>query len=263
MSKLAPLAVAIVVSTSGCQLDTSSVGSDTTESSNGGSSSSAGPSTATESGTTPGSDGESTSGSTDGSGDVTTTGEPGCSDPETELLRASGGALTGDMALHTWPTWGEKNQYVRSYGPDGDLTLEFDLECGGPLFLWALVFDLLGDEAVVQDPQDRSQEFAGDNADSLFVTIDDQEQEQPWLYGCNTPADATYLWQWSQIEASPEQDCNQVALDLDLLPGEHTIVIRNRESGMGVNGMGIFAVVLSHDPDIEPLELLDPDAMGE
>ncbi|MEX1361496.1 MAG: hypothetical protein AB1Z98_00095 [Nannocystaceae bacterium] len=257
MSKLSPTALGIVVLVCGCQLETGSVGSDTSESSNEGSDSSAGPSTATESGTTPSSDGDSTS--ADGSGDATTTGQPGCSDPETTLLLAADGELTGDMALHEWPDW--SFDYVRAYGPDGSLTLSFDLECGGPLFLWALVYDLLGDEAMVQNPENPSSPFAGDNADSLFVAVDGQEQ--PWLYGCNTPADETYVWQWSEIQASPEEDCDHVDLELDLPPGGHTIVIRNRESGMGLNGMGIAAVALSHDPDTEPLMLLDPDAMGE
>jgi hypothetical protein len=91
-----------------------------------------------------------------------------------------------------------------------------------------------------------------ENADSLYVQVDDGE-ERAWLYGCETDGPDTQ-WHWLPVEAWTMTQCQHEPFVVETLPaGEHTIVIRSREGGVGgIDVAAIAAVVVSHVPETDP-----------
>lgn len=196
-------------------------------------------------------EGDSAAGATtDPSGDTGTasegsgsSGEPACEEPDAQVLWAQDGEAMDPMAIADGNTLGV--DVARSWSAEqGTLTLQFSTECDGPIHMWALVWDSVGGVEM-------------DNADSLYFTIDDQD-EQTWLYGCNTPGSSMGQWLWQSMDAWTEEGCFHDLLDLELLAGDHTIVFRNREGGMGVNVASFAGVVWSHDPTADPSQFLEP-----
>lgn len=121
----------------------------------------------------------------------------------------------------------------------GTLTMTFATTCEGPLHLWALVWDAYGGV----DPE---------NADSLYVQVDGGE-EQAWLYGCVTDG-PNETWHWLPVESWTMTQCQHDPFVVETLaPGEHSIVIRSREGGVGgIDVAAIAAVVVSHVPETDP-----------
>lgn len=186
-------------------------------------------------------DDSGTAGTADGSGSGSS-GEPACEDPEAAVLWAEDGTVMEPMAIADGDALGV--DVARSWSPEqGTLLLEFSTECDGPIYLWALVWDMVGGTM--------------DNADSLYFTIDDGD-EQTWLYGCTTPGSSQGQWSWIGMEAWTEDGCFHDPLALELAAGDHTILFRNREGGMGPNVAAIGGVVWSHDPNADPVQFLEP-----
>lgn len=208
-------------------------------------------------------DGEDTGGMQTGSGDTAgpgsgddatpgtsgdSTGAPTCDDPDTMVLWAADGELGGLMGFGVSEELGGI-EVARSWAAgDGTLTLRFELACEGPVYLWALVYDRVGGVMM-------------ENADSFFVALDD-DAESVWWYGCDTPSGEEFVWQWDSLGVWTETACDHDPLVPDLGAGQHALTLRNRENGLDNNVAAIAAVVVSHDPTIDPLQFLDPDAVG-
>jgi len=185
-----------------------------------------------------------------GSGEEDSSGSAACEDPGTAVVWAFQGEALEPMELIPSENF-DGLDIARSWsGGLGTLTLEFVTECRGPIYLWTLVWDQVGGSET-------------NNADSLYVTTDEDE-EFTWQYGCNTPASATEgRWAWLPIQVGAEEGCEQVDLALEFEAGEHTIVFRNREDGAGINVAAMVGVVISHDPFADPNQFLEPPPPGE
>lgn len=171
------------------------------------------------------------------------TGAVACGSEDDELLWAYDGMLVAPMALEN--ATGLGIDVAGSRTPEmGTLTLTFTTTCEGPLHLWALAWDANGGI----DP---------DNADSIYVQVDDGV-EQAWLYGCETDG-PDQLWRWLPVEAWTMTDCAHDPFVVDALPaGDHTIVFRGREGGVGgIDIAAIAAVVVSHVPETDPSTLYE------
>jgi hypothetical protein len=165
-------------------------------------------------------------------------GEPACTDQDDQVLFASEGMLVSPMELEDADAIGI--EVVGSRTPEmGTLTLSFTTTCEGPLHLFAMVWDSNGG-------------IEPENADSVYVQIDDEE-EQAWLYGCDTDG-PDQLWHWLPMKAWTMTECDQEPLMVESLPaGEHTITFRGREGGVGgLDIAAIAAVVVSHVEDTDP-----------
>jgi hypothetical protein len=165
-------------------------------------------------------------------------GEPACTDQDDQVLFASEGVLVSPMELENAGALGI--EVVGSRTPEmGTLTLEFTTTCDGPLHLFAMVWDANGGV----DP---------DNADSVYVQIDDDE-EQAWLYGCDTDG-PDQLWHWLPMKAWTMTQCDHDPFMVESLPaGVHTITFRGREGGVGgLDIAALAAVVVSHVEDTDP-----------
>ncbi len=185
---------------------------------------------------------EDTGSGTAGSG---SSGAPACADPETQgvFTDAAEAVLEGPMALG--PADMLMRDVARSHiAEEGTVTVSFTTTCGGPVYLWALVWDIDGGP----DPE---------NADSLYVSVDGGE-ESAWLYGCGTDDAIDSRWWWLPIDAWTEADCDHTPLMLDLPAGAHTVTLRNREAGVDIDVAAIAAVLLSHDPGADPNEFFAP-----
>lgn len=179
----------------------------------------------------------STTDGTDGS-----SGEPPCGDADTDAMFAEDGELESPMELYDSLMLG----MMVAFSPvaeEGLLTFEIDTRCEGPLYLWGLVWDFEPGTVI-------------DNPDSYYVTIDGGD-EIVWEYGCGTEASAPSSWTWVQVGAS-QGGCDGLPHAPSLAPGTHTIVIRNREEGMGTNIASIAGIAFSHDPSMDPAMFLDP-----
>lgn len=177
------------------------------------------------------------------SGTAADSGQAACTDPETTVLWAEDGEVVEPMAIALAPGLGNIGVARSWIEGMGTLSVNFTTTCDGPLYVWMLAWDRVGG--------------VEDNADSHFVTIDDGEETE-WLYGCNTPVTSPGLWQWSVIDRWTGEGCQHEPLELELAAGEHTIVVRNREEGAGQDVAAIVGLVVSHDPDADPLIFLDP-----
>jgi hypothetical protein len=168
-------------------------------------------------------------------------GAAACGSEDDQLLWANEGVLVAPMGLEQAGLLGI--DVVGSRTPEmGTLTLTFTTACAGPLHLWALVWDASGGV----DP---------DNADSIYVQVDDGE-EQAWLYGCDT-AGPDQRWHWLPVRAWTMNACAHDPFVVEgLAAGEHTIVVRGREGGTGgIDIAALAAVVVSHVPDTDPSTL--------
>lgn len=165
-------------------------------------------------------------------------GAPACTVEDDQILFATDGTLLAPMALEDATGLGIRVAGSRT--PEmGTLTLSFSTTCEGPLYLWALVWDSMGGI----DPE---------NADSIYVQVDGG-QEWPWLYGCDTDGPGE-LWHWLQVRAWTMEACEHDAFVVEGLPaGDHTVVIRGREGGVGgIDIAAIGAVVVSHVETTDP-----------
>ncbi len=184
---------------------------------------------------------EDTAGTASEAGSGDSTGAPACGAEDDQLLLAYEGELLPPMELGFADIL---NIEVARSGTSemGTLTLTFATECEGPLHLWALVWDAYGGI----DPE---------NADSIYVQVDDGE-ERAWLYGCVTDG-ANEQWHWLPVEGWTETGCDHEPLVVEDVPaGEHRIVIRSREGGVGgIDVAAIAGVVVSHVPETDPFPL--------
>lgn len=166
------------------------------------------------------------------------TGVMACGTEDDQVMFANEGMLVPPMELGFAEILGI--EVARSGTSEmGTVTMTFDTTCEGPLYLWALVWDVAGGV----DP---------DNADSIYVQVDDGE-EQAWLYGCETNG-LNERWHWLPMEGWTMTQCEHEPFFLESLPaGTHTVVLRGREGGMGgVDVAAIAAVVVSHAPETDP-----------
>lgn len=166
------------------------------------------------------------------------TGAPACTTEDDQLLWASDGMLVAPMALED--ATGLGIQVAGSRTPEmGTLTLSFSTTCEGPLHLWAMVWDSMGGI----DPE---------NADSIYVQVDGGE-ERAWLYGCDTDG-PDMLWHWLAVRAWTMNGCDHDPFVVEALPaGDHTIVLRGREGGVGgIDIAALGAVVVSHVEETDP-----------
>lgn len=194
-----------------------------------------------------GTDGEDPSGSGSGSASASdttngegSTGAATCTnaDQDTQITFANQGTLVPPMELGFADILGI--DVARSGTSElGTVTMPFTTTCNGPVHLWALVWDAVGG-------------VTNENADSLYVTIDDGD-EQAWIYGCVTEEGVDQRWRWLPLESWTMTQCNHIPFVVDLPPGEHTIVVRSREGGSGgIDVAAIAGVVISHDPQTDP-----------
>lgn len=166
-----------------------------------------------------------------------------CDDPETMVLWAADGEVLEPMMLVPSPQLGDI-EFARSWATDsGSITLRFELECGGPVYAWGLVYDRHGGNLT-------------ENPDSFHFAFDD-DSEAIWSYGCDTPI-GQFVWRWAPIATWIEMTCDHDPLMLELQPGMHAVALRNREPGSGDDAAGIAAVVVSHSPDVDLTEFFDP-----
>jgi hypothetical protein len=168
-------------------------------------------------------------------------GQAACAEQDDQLLFANEGVLVAPMALEQATELGI--DVVGSRTPEmGTVTMTFTTTCEGPLHLWAAVWDANGGN----DP---------DNADSIYVQVDDGE-ERAWLYGCETDG-PDQLWHWLPVRAWTMNGCEHDPFVVEALPaGDHTIVIRGREGGVGgLDIAAIAAVVVSHVEATDPSTL--------
>jgi hypothetical protein len=165
-------------------------------------------------------------------------GAPACTVEDDQIMFASDGALLAPMALEDATDLGI--DVAGSRTPEmGTLTLSFSTTCEGPLHLWAMVWDSSGGI----DPE---------NADSIYVQVDGGE-EWPWLYGCDTDG-PDMMWHWLPVRAWTMEECDHEPFVVEGLPaGDHTVVIRGREGGVGgIDIAAIGAVVVSHVETTDP-----------
>lgn len=247
------IAAAAIALTLACTPPSGGVGSgDTTGGTTSGDSTGGSP--ATSSPTTPGDTTNATDGGTDDAGTSTgslptgddasdsSSGELPCLGEDVGVLWAEDGVLDFPMELFDSEILGMQIAFSPT-AEMGTLALEFETTCEAPLYLWGLVWDYVPG---VMPP----------NPDSYYVTVDD-EDEIAWEYGCGTEASDPESWTWVQVQASND-GCDQAPLMPSLPAGSHTIVIRNREAGMGTNIGAIAGVAFSHDPATDPAMFLDP-----
>jgi len=185
-----------------------------------------------------GEDTEGTTAATEGGTADDSTGAAACGSEDDQILFTNEGVLVDPMILGFAEILGI--DVARSGTPEmGTVTMTFTTTCEGPLHLWALVWDSMGGI----DPE---------NADSIYVQVDDGE-ERAWLYGCDTDG-PNERWHWLPVEAWTMTQCDHDPFVVETLPaGEHTIVIRGREGGVGgVDVAAIAAVVVSHVPETDP-----------
>ncbi|MCX4244983.1 hypothetical protein [Paraliomyxa miuraensis] len=200
-------------------------------------------------GCTPNADGESAeTGNDDTTGTATeadtadgSSGTPACAaEPNTQVAWTRDGVLMEPMTLGDADVLGI--QVARSGADEmGTVTVEVTTTCEGPLYLWALVWD----ESAGDEPN---------NADSLYLSVDGSE-ETTWLYGCSTVAD--YTWWWLPVQTWAGNGCTHTPLWYEVEAGTHSIVVRNREGGVGGTDVAAIAgIVVSHDAGIDPSQFL-------
>lgn len=195
--------------------------------------------------TEPSSEVEETSGATEqgtasegGSADAPSSGEPACTDQDDQVLWANEGTVVAPMEVNFADAL--EIEVVGSRTPEmGTLTLEFTTTCEGPLHLFGMVWDANGG-------------IEPDNADSIYVQVDDEE-EQAWLWGCDTDG-PDQRWHWLPIRAWTMTGCEQDPFVVESLPaGLHTITFRGREGGVGgIDIAALAAVVVSHVEETDP-----------
>lgn len=167
---------------------------------------------------------------------------PSCTNPDSQVLFAYEGTLVEPMGLGPADSLGFDVARSLLEG-QGTVTLEFSTTCDGPIHMWALLWDLTGGNEM-------------ENADSLYFSVDGGE-EQTWLYGCSTTEGVDNTWWWLQTETWTMSACDHQPLNIGLPAGDHSIVIRNREPGAAENVAAIGAVVISHDPGIDPASFVE------
>lgn len=184
---------------------------------------------------------------TDGGTADGSSSEAACAEQDDQVLFSSDGMIVAPMELNAAENLGI--DVAGSRTPEmGTLTLTFTTTCDGPLHLWAMVWDANGGI----DPE---------NADSVYYQVDEQE-EQAWIWGCDTDG-PDQMWHWLPMQQWTEE-CEQEPFVIESLPaGEHTLVFRGWEGGVGgIDIAAIAAVVVSHVEDTDPspyFEIPEPE----
>lgn len=182
--------------------------------------------------------------STDDRGEESSGDPPACEEDDTDIAYAYDGMLVPPMQEFTSGILGFDVAFSDE-AEAGTLTVSLHNDCAGPLYLWGLAWDFRPGPAP-------------ENADSYYVSIDG-EPEVVWDYGCDTGAAPDAGWHWIPIQSSGGA-CMQMPVVVDLAPGDHTIVVRNREEGSDISGdaAAIGAIAWSHDPAMDPTLFVDP-----
>ena len=150
------------------------------------------------------------------------------------------------------PVDGDPVQFARSFNAaEGDARFDFEVNCTGPVYAWALVWDADGESTV--------------HSDSLLFAYDDEPPDvadRPvWPYGCASDFEGA-AWRWHPLSRGTEPECRLDRVVVDLDPGPHSLTLTNAETGGQPgpvnNYAGLAAIVLSSDPETAPATLYDP-----
>lgn len=91
-----------------------------------------------------------------------------------------------------------------------------------------------------------------DDADSFFVSVDDENPEWLWVYGCNTEGTDSG-WTYQPVTDNPVQmGCAPVLLSWNLSAGDHTLRLRNRENSDFNGAAAIARVLITSDVNAVP-----------
>ncbi len=188
------------------------------------------------------------SGSSDTAADSGSTGVGVCDAPPdlALLLPAADAEVVEPMMAIPSMVLPDKTIYARSdVEEEGTATFSFDLDCDYEVIIQGLVWD-------------RFAGFAPSNPDSFYISVDDEEPEGLFPYGCQTQGQDDSLWSWQPVVPLDGKMCGETPGVYMLTAGSHTVRLRNREGGFGDNFAGVAALVVTDDANFDPTTLLDP-----
>lgn len=244
----------------GCEFSAGGVGggTDTDTSTGSSSSTSAEPTTAaptTGDPTTDPTTGESdtsSSGNTTDPSSSTTSGSPSCPPFATwvwvdDLDEEDFQQLERREAEELPPFERQPVNFLRSFTDnEGTARFAFHQPCDDTVFFWALAWDADGETI--------------ENADAYRIGVDAEaadvaENGQRWEYGCDSP-DRGWFW----YRAREDETCDAAFFQPSLTEGPHHLQIANPERAQGANFnfTGIAAIVVTNDPDFDPVSTYDP-----
>jgi hypothetical protein len=94
------------------------------------------------------------------------------------------------------------------------------------------------------------------DADSFWVSVDDEDPEWRWVYGCET-AGAEELWTYQRFSSNPvPMGCGVEEVSWDLSAGEHTLRLRNREASDSYGAASVARVLITSDFNHVPILVL-------
>lgn len=189
--------------------------------------------------------GSNTSGNptTDHTTHGTNTGETTTSDAcagftMTEIYPAADGTVEEPMGLHGDPNDPPGIWAQSEVAEQGTITWDVQLDCDAKVYLWGVVWDL------------RAGTQGGSDADSFYVSVDDEDPEWRWIYGCTTDQDG---WSYQPVTHNESNtDCAEVRLDWDLAAGAHTVRLRNREESDFQGAAAIARLLVTTDENLVP-----------
>ncbi len=128
---------------------------------------------------------------------------------------------------------------------EGTAAFTFEVPCTDAVQIWALTWDAAGDDV--------------SNADAYTVGVDvDPGEGQRWEYGCDN---ADREWRWYRVRETGKACDDGGELEPVLEAGMHHLQVSNEEPVSDepmFNFTGITAVVVTNDPDLDPLDTYDP-----
>ncbi|MEM6992097.1 MAG: hypothetical protein AAF721_16420 [Myxococcota bacterium] len=178
---------------------------------------------------------------------ATDTSMGACDEPEIAVLVMSEDAEVEDpmMQLESM-VLPEGTIYARSdVAEEGTVTYTFDLECDADVIVHGLVWD-------------RFAGFEPQNPDSYYTSMDDEDPEGLFPYGCQTVGESDSVWSWQLIVPLDGELCGTAPGIYSLEAGTHTLRLRNREQGQMDNFAGIAAIVVTNDANLNPSALFNP-----
>lgn len=162
------------------------------------------------------------------------------------LLMAADAVVEKPMLAIASMTLPDETVYARSDVQDaGTVTFTFELECDHEVILQGLVWDRFAGF----DPQ---------NPDSFYISVDDEDPEGLFPYGCQTQGNEDSLWSWEPVVPLVDEVCGEIPGVYSLSAGEHTVRLRNREGGFGDDFAGVAALVVTDDANLDPTTVFDP-----
>jgi hypothetical protein len=198
----------------------------------------------TDGGATGSGDGTSGGPTTDGTTtDGTTTGDATTSDTcagftLTEIFPAADGTVEQPMDVYGDPNEPPGIWAQSEVAEQGTITWEVHLDCAATVYLWAVVWDL------------RAGDHDEGDADSFYLSVDDESPEWLWEYGCTSTQDG-----WSYQPATHNDanaGCTEVELDWDLAAGAHTVRLRNREGSDYQGAAAVARMLVTTDAGLVP-----------